>query len=116
MSVFHGISANPSFDLSKPLNLGFAVLALVLLGAGFVQLPRHLWAYSAVLVVIPMASAAPTNPLISFPRYLISAFPLFFVLGSWLSEARGRAAVWLACSAGLGAYYTLLFVSWRWVA
>jgi hypothetical protein len=116
LQLFAGTSADASFSFSNTLDLGFLALAAVLLIASFSRLPRDLWLYSLTLILIPLFSASARLPLASFPRYMLAAFPLFFVLGSVLAEARLVLYTWLFASASLGAYLTLLFVSWRWVA
>ena len=52
----------------------------------------------------------------SLPRFTLAAFPVFLVLGYFLSRTRWGFVAWLAVSATLGVALTTLFVTWRWVA
>jgi hypothetical protein len=59
---------------------------------------------------------SPLFPLMSLPRFMLGAFPLFFVLGYLLSRNRPALYLWLLVSGGLSAALTAMFVTWRWVA
>jgi hypothetical protein len=55
-------------------------------------------------------------PLISYPRYVLVVFPLFLAVAAVLARSRVALVVWTVGSAAIGAYLTVLFTSWRWVA
>src|SRR5215218_2127779 len=95
----------------------FLVLFLVLMAIGFAILPPGLSVYTFLATLLPaVLTPAPGLPLMSLPRFLLGAFPLFFVLGYLLSYSRVALYLWLLVSASLGTVLTALFVTWRWVA
>ncbi len=80
------------------------------------MLPPGLSLYSLVVVLLPVLTPAPSFPLMSLPRFMLGAFPVFLVLGYLLSRARPLLVSWLVLSAGTGVALTILFTTWRWVA
>jgi hypothetical protein len=114
--VFGTSSLNPPFLLSNTVNLACAAVLLGLLAVGLFTLPRGLALYSIPIALAPVSLPAPGLPLVSLPRYLLAALPLFVVLGSLLARSRIAFGVWLALSLALGVLLTLEFVTWRWVA
>jgi hypothetical protein len=115
-TLFLGTDATPALEASNVLNLGFLVLFLVLAVAGLFALPRGLSVYAAALVLLPVLTPSPRFPLMSLPRFVLGAFPVFLVLGFLLSRSRWMLATWLVLSGALGVALTALFVTWRWVA
>ena len=115
-TLFFGSDATPALEASNVLNLGFLVLFLVVALAGLFVLPPGLSVYAAALVLLPVLTPSPRFPLMSLPRFVLGAFPVFLVLGFLLSRYRWTLAAWLALSGGLGAALAALFVTWRWVA
>lgn len=114
--VFGTSSLNPPFLLSNTVNLACAAVLLALLAIGLFWLPRGLVLYSIPIALAPVSLPAPGLPLVSLPRYLLAALPLFVVLGSLLARSRVVLTVWLAVSVTVGVLLTLEFVTWRWVA
>ena len=115
-TLFLGTDATPALEASNVLNLGFLVLFLVLAVAGLFTLPPGLSVYSAALVLLPVLTPSPRFPLMSLPRFVLGAFPVFLVLGFLLSRFKWTLATWLVFSGVLGVALTALFVTWRWVA
>jgi hypothetical protein len=115
-TLFLGETAAPSLEASNTVNIIFLILFLVLMGIGFAILPPGLSVYSFLATLPAVLTPATGLPLMSLPRFLLGAFPLFFVLGYLLSYSRVALYLWLLVSASLGAAFTALFVSWRWVA
>lgn len=112
-------TAGPTLAASNALNLVFLGLFLVVIGAGIMLLPPGLSVYSLILVLAGMLAPSPDLPLMSLPRFLLGAFPMFLVLGVVLSRAPyGRLALstWLLLSGAAGAWMAALFVTWHWVA
>ena len=109
-------SVNPPFALSNTLNVVFLVFAVATLVLAARRLPFGALLYAAPAALGPLLMDLSGLPLISYPRYVLVVFPLFVVLGAVLARSRVVLAAWLLGSAALGAYLTLLFVSWRWVA
>ena len=96
-------------------NLVFLVLALALMIAGWRVVPSGLKAYAFALLAVPILFAPPDNPLMSTPRFILVAFPLFIVLGTLLKDRRLLAG-WLIVSVGASLLFTALFVGWFFVA
>jgi hypothetical protein len=115
-TLFLSSSATPTLEASNTLNLVFLVLFVILLVIGFFVLPPGLSLYALVVVLLPVLMPAPSFPLMSLPRFLLGAFPIFLVLGYLLSRSRPALVIWLLCSAGSGVALTTLFTTWRWVA
>jgi hypothetical protein len=88
----------------------------VLLVFAFIRLPFALAVYAVPVALVGLLLPEPGVPLVSLPRFALASFPLFLVLGSLLARSRVALAASLGCSAVLGAYLTLEFVTWRWVA
>jgi mannosyltransferase PIG-V len=115
-SLFLTRAPDPALEASNTLNIAFLLLFLVLVGIGFAVLPPGLSAYALLFTLLPMLTPSPLFPLMSLPRFMLGAFPLFFVLGYLLSRNRPALYLWLLVSGGLSAALTAMFVTWRWVA
>ena len=115
-TLFLNTSATPALEASNTLNLAFLVIFLALLAIGFVVLPPGLSLYTLVIVLLPALTPAPSFPLMSLPRFMLAAFPIFLVLGYLLARARPVLVLWLLLSTGAGVALTTLFTTWRWVA
>jgi hypothetical protein len=115
-TLFLDSSPAPTLDASNTLNFAFLILFLGLLAVGLGVLPRGLWLYSSFIVLLPVLTPAPLFPLMSLPRFVLGAFPVFLVLGYLLSRSKPALVVWLLFSAGTGVALTALFTTWRWVA
>jgi hypothetical protein len=115
-SLFLGSPAGPSLEASNTLNLVFLIFFLLLMLAGFAVLPPGLSLYAFLIVMLPVLTPAPEFPLMSLPRFVLGAFPIFLVLGYLLSRSRPALILYLLLSSGLGVALTVLFTTWRWVA
>ena len=115
-TLFLGTDATPALEASNVLNLGFLIFFLLVALAGLFVLPPGLWVYTTALVLLPVLAPSPRFPLMSLPRFVLAAFPVFLVLGHLLSRSRWTLAAWLLFSGGLGVALTALYVTWRWVA
>ena len=115
-TLFLGTDATPALEASNVLNLVFLVFFLAVALAGLYALPPGLWVYTVALVLLPALAPSPRFPLMSLPRFVLGAFPVFLVLGYLLSRSRWALAGWLFFSGGIGVALTALFVTWRWVA
>ena len=96
-------------------NLVFFLFALAVLVVGWRLLPAGLGVYGIALVVVSLLSPPLDNPLMSMPRYVLVAFPLFIVLGALLKDRRLLAG-WLLISTAVSLVFTALFVGWYFVA
>jgi hypothetical protein len=115
-ALFLEAAAGPSLETSNTLNLVFLVFFLLVLLAGFIVLPQDLSVYTALIVLLPVLTPAPQFPLMSMPRFVLGAFPVFLVLGYLLSRSRLALISYLVLAGGLGVALTALFTTWRWVA
>ena len=115
-ALFLGTPAGPSLEASNTLNLAFLIFFLLVMLVGFVVLPPDLSIYTSLIVLLPVLTPAPDFPLMSLPRFVLGAFPVFLVLGYLLSRSRLALISYLVLGAGLGVALTVLFTTWRWVA
>jgi Gpi18-like mannosyltransferase len=97
-------------------SLLFLLFALTVLVAGWRLLPVDLWAYALAILAVPILFASVTSPLMSAPRFVLAAFPLFIVLGATVLENRKVLLGWLLASATASLAFTTLFVGWYFVA
>lgn len=115
-ALFLSHAARPSLQASNVINLISLAffLGLMLIASSRVSLGLSL--YTMIIVGLPILTPSPIFPLMSLPRFLLAAFPLFLMMGVLLSRRRLALIVWLTLSAAAGALLTALFVTWRWVA
>jgi hypothetical protein len=117
-------SASVLFTWSNGLlslyNLPDLVITLLFLGLtirGFQRLSPTLAAYMTVLVVPPLFNNplfVPYLPLASISRYLLMAFPGFFLLGQVASESLWQKLL-MTSSFLLETFGLILFVAWIFV-
>ena len=115
-TLFLDPSASPALEASNALNLAFLVLFVVLICAGLFVLRLGLYLYTLVVTLLPVLTLAPSFPLMRLPHFMLSAFPLFLVLGYLFSRSRPALILWLLVSGAVGVALTAMFVTWRWVA
>jgi Dolichyl-phosphate-mannose-protein mannosyltransferase len=115
-SLFLDPAAGPSLEASNVVNVVFLALFLVLMGVGFALLPPGLSVYTFLFTLLPVLTPSPVVPFMGLSRYMLGAFPLFVLLGYLLSRSRLALYLWIFVSGGLGMAFTILFVTWRWVA
>ncbi len=114
--LFLDASATPSLQASNTLNLVFLALFLVLMAVGLYVLPPGLSIYTFIITLLPVLTPTPSFPLMSLPRFVLGAFPIFLVLGYLLSGRENTFKVWLFFSVVFGVALTVMFTTWRWVA
>jgi uncharacterized membrane protein len=105
-----------AFEASNVVNLVFLAVFLYLAGAGLLGLPPGLSVYAFVLVFQPVLAPSSYVPLMSMPRFVLAAFPVFLIAGFLLSRTRAGLAVYLVASSAAGIVLVSLFTTWRWVA
>jgi len=115
-ALFLGAPAGPSLEASNTMNLAFLISFLLLMLVGFAVLPPGLSIYAFLIALLPVLTPAPEFPLMSLPRFMLGAFPVFLVMGYLLSRSRPALILCLLLSSGLGLALTALFTTWRWVA
>src|SRR5215212_1536822 len=92
-TLFLEQSQDPAFVASNAVNIIF--LFLFLIGIGFAVLPPGLSGYTFLVMLPVLLMPATGFPLLSLPRFMIAAFPLFFVLGYLLSYSRVALYLWI---------------------
>jgi Dolichyl-phosphate-mannose-protein mannosyltransferase len=115
-TLFLGAPAGPSLEASNTLNLVFLVFFLLVMLVGLAVLPPEFSIYTFLIVLLPVLTPAPEFPLMSLPRFVLGAFPVFLVLGYLLSRSRLALISYPVLCGVLGVALTAMFATWRWVA
>lgn len=116
MGLFLSRSPSPTLEASNTLNIAFLILFAALILVAFIRLPVGLSVYAFLITLLPVIAPAPSFPLMSLPRFMLGAFPVFLVLGPILARSKAALVIWLVVSIVLGAALTAMFTTWRWVA
>jgi hypothetical protein len=113
----HLLGGHPSTGaLQKLALLGVGLAAIVALIGVCRRLPPAYGAYSAAALVWSLSAPEQGHPLASSSRYVLTIFPLFMWLGSYLQRRRWIAAAVLALFALGLVYCSARFATWHWVA
>ena len=109
-------TGEPLVVLSNTWNLVFALLGLLLLYLSIRRLRPALWSYALAVLIVPFFYPSNGVPLMSAPRFLLSAWPIFLAAGLFLVEHPRwtRPALW--ASIACGAFFVALFATAHWVA
>jgi len=105
----------PEFSYIDALNLIVTVLFAALLWRGFSMMPREYWIYAIFSLVLFSMRLVETQPLNSMIRYVLTLFPAFLPLVSWL-ENRWAERFAVVIFAGLNLFLCGQFFLWGWVA
>lgn len=70
--------------------------------------------YTAASIAVPLSFVFGGRPFMSFPRFVLPMFPIFWAIGAFADRFRAHEAV-VAISAALLGVTTVLFVAWYWV-
>lgn len=89
--------------------------SLVFLVLGFLSFKKIRLSY-AVFAGFSFLAPTLTGTFSSMPRYVLVMFPVFMMVGSWLSKHRRARWVWYGISGVLLAVNLSLFLTGRWVA
>lgn len=92
----------------------FVILGLAVIAWAAVRLRPTYALYAIACFVIPLFFVFGGRPFMSFPRFLLLVFPVYWGLARFGERFRAHEAVVAASAAGLG-MMTLLFVNWYWV-
>lgn len=104
-------TASPQIVANQSLEIGFTLLMVAVLLAGWHALRPSYIAYMALSILVPMS----TSNLMSMPRFALVLFPMFAILARW-GERPWVNNVILAFSLPLLGLFTVLFADWYWVA
>ncbi len=107
--IVHG--SGPLVVANQSLEIGFTVLMIAVLIAGWHSLRPSYIAYMALSILVPMS----TSNLMSMPRFALVLFPMFAILARW-GERPWVNNVIVAFSLPLLGLFTVLFADWYWVA
>ncbi len=106
----------PSLGPSNFYNFLFAIFAILMVVIMFKRLPFYLWTYTVLALLVPLSYPASSNPLMSMPRLVLEAFPIFIGLGVWISEKRWIRITYFLTALPLGLLFVSLFATAHWVA
>ncbi|HEV3090763.1 MAG TPA: mannosyltransferase family protein [Candidatus Cybelea sp.] len=104
-------STGPQVVANQSLEVGFTLLMIGVLVAGWRSLRPSYIAYMTLSILVPMS----TSNLMSMPRFALVLFPMFAILARW-GERPWVNNVILAFSLPLLGLFTVLFADWYWVA
>jgi hypothetical protein len=108
--------AIPGNHISNVWNIGFFAFGICLLVIGKRYISWPLWCYSFVILLVPFLYPANQVPLMSAPRFLLAASPLFIVLGGWVMERPWVLRIYIGASLLVGGLLIALFTTYHWVA
>ncbi len=113
VNAFGKVTHGPGAQLvaNQSLEIGFTLLMIAVLVAGWHALRPSYLAYMALSILVPMS----TSNLMSMPRFALVLFPMFVILARW-GERPWANNVILAFSLPLLGLFTVLFADWYWVA
>jgi len=98
------------------LNLSFTLSFLALSIAAFWRLPKAYAAYALAAVLLPLTFPSTYVPLLSTPRFALTAFPVFVLLALWGERHRWIDLTVTVTSLVFLGFFTAKFVVWTWVA
>jgi Mannosyltransferase (PIG-V) len=104
------------WDAHDLIDLGFLAFAGAGLCLAWRRVPFAYSAYALVMLAESLSAPTPHEPLESFSRYLLAAFPVFMGWGAVLAERPRAGTAVLAASGGLLAVFSGLWAIWAWVA
>jgi hypothetical protein len=112
----------PDLRYSDIMDAVFSIGPLAALLIGWKRLPLHYWLFSLAMVLFSMCTYGTgtdvmyANPALSYPRYVMAAFPMFLLYAEW-SEMQPLTLVLLVpCFLILQIVNIALFVTGHWVA
>lgn len=106
----------PMDTASNVWNLLFAAVGVWLLVLAIRRLPWEYWLFSLLVLAVPFSYPSAAVPLMSVPRLLLAAWPLFLVLGERLAASATARKIYLWLSGAAGLVLVALFTTAHWVA
>lgn len=92
-----------------------AVPVLVAVGYAAMKLRPAYGVYALAAVLVPLSYVWPSRPLMSFFRFALVVFPVYWVFARWTDRKPWLQEVFVAVSASLLGIMTVLFVNWYYV-
>ncbi len=106
----------PAVAMSNVWNLLFAIVGIALVVLAARKLRPALWSYALAVLIVPLFYPSTGVPLMSAPRFLLSAWPIFLAAGAILAERPRWIRPFLWLSILIGAFFVALFATAHWVA
>ncbi|MEZ0395021.1 MAG: mannosyltransferase family protein [Anaerolineales bacterium] len=100
--------------LENSLELGFALLFILLTVFIWKMLPRLYGLYAATLMLFFLSRMGSPQPLVSMARYCLEIFPAFLLLARWGSRPRIHRLILYLSWIGL-LFLSAQFAIWGWV-
>lgn len=110
------VTGQPSIQASNFYNFVFALAAIAVVVAVARRLPFYLLSYTLLALLVPLSYPAQGNPLMSMPRLVLEAFPVFTGLGLLMSRSPSLRVIYFVVALPLGALFVALFATAHWVA
>ncbi len=124
-SIWHRSYVNPLSTIysyltinifNKPFNDYLDIAAtigfIMILALGFRKIPKAWWLYSFLVVLVPASSGT----LTSMPRYVLSAFPVFILIGIYLKDRVVLKTIVWAIFLVMQVALAIMFVNGFWTA
>jgi hypothetical protein len=89
-----------------------ACAVLIPLAIGWRLLDRPYLVYAILGLGVPLCFTLTGRPLVSYPRYSVVIFPVFWIVASWLRDRRAMACVTALSFTGYAAL-VVAFMNWR---
>lgn len=106
----------PSVTPSNLWNFALTAWAVVGLGLGLFRIPGPWLLYGALVLIVPLSDPAAGLPLMSLPRLVLAAFPIFLGFGGAMAKVPEFRRLYFWFSLPTGALLAALFATGHWVA
>jgi Mannosyltransferase (PIG-V) len=94
------------------VDLLLALAVLIPLGIGWKRLSPPYLVYAVLGLTVPLCFTLAGRPLVSYPRYAVVIFPVFWIVAAWLQERKAFFAVTAVSFAGFS-LLGLAFMNWK---
>jgi len=109
-------TGQPSQIVMNFYSFGFAVYALAIFVTTARWLPTYLLMYEGLALLLPLSYPSAGYPLLSLPRLILEAFPVFIGTGLLLDRYSKARIPYFVVSVLLAALFVSLFATSHWVA
>ena len=94
------------------VDLLLALAVLVPLAIGWRRLAAPYLVYAVLGLFVPLCFTLTGRPLVSYPRYGVVVFPVFWIVATWLHDRRAMAVVTAVSFTGFS-LLALAFMNWK---
>lgn len=91
LNAIQGIITQGPYYVGDTSDLLLTLIPLVALIVGWKQLPLHYSLFSLMMMLFVLCEPHQYEPLLSVPRYLLAAFPIFILFALW---SKNRRVAW----------------------